>query len=309
MKKTLSLIVSSIISLASLSATEEEVSTNPFYSKGYMSTELSRERGRIESKHILNASFGHKNLHTYSELGLTLDARIENDKKYIYSVSRNVTIPKIIFGVNILDNEDSHLSVELSSRPLQDIFDSKILFSANALGLHAKYIMDKPEGKLSIIQGFFREYKSKYRVISTTQLSLEEINQTGAYATFSLNIKEPVLEITDDNPCRRKIKTFQSIFGYKGDVFNIPFAYIAGYWINDQYLKAKDSGYVGVKIGEAKAAKDWSVELYATAFKMPYREYGVFSKITYYAKDNLCLTQEQSWMNPFKMTYKIKHLF
>lgn len=304
MKKPLSLIVSSIISLASLSATEEEESTNPFYSKGYMSTELSRERGRIESKHILNASFGHKNLHTYSELGLNLDARIKNDKKYIYSVSRKVTIPKIIFGVNILDNEDSHLSVELSSRPLQDIFDSKILFSTTVPGLHVRYSMDRPEGKLTVKQGFFRDYGS------ITQLSLEEINQTGAYAKFSLNIREPVVKITDDNPCRRKIKTFQSIFGYKGDIFNLPLhAYIAAYWITDQYFKTKDSGYLGVKLGEAKAAKDWSVDLYATALKTPDRKYGVFSTITYYVNNNLCLTQEQSWMNPLKMTYKIKHLF
>jgi hypothetical protein len=304
MKKTLSLIVSSIISLASLSATEEEVSTNPFYSKGHMTTELSRERGKIESKHILNTSFGHKNQSTYSELGLTLDARIKNDRKYLYSVSRGLTLSKIILGVNILENEDNHLSVELSRRFVQDIFDSKILFSATEPGLHFKYSMDRPEGKLTVKQGFFRRYGS------ITQLSLEEINQTGAYAKFSLNIREPIVKITDDNPCRRKIKTFQSIFGYKGDVFNIPLhAYIAGYWITDQYFKVKDSGYVGVKLGEANAAKDWSVDLYATALKTPYREYGVFSTITYYIKDNLCLTQEQSWMNPFKMTYKIKHLF
>ena len=292
MKKTLLLIASSIISLTSLFATEEEVSTNPFYSKGYMSTELSREHGKMESKHILNASFGHKNQSTYSELGLTLDARIKNDRKYLHSVSRELTILKIIFGVNILENENNHLSVELSRRPLRDIFDSKLLFSTTVPGIHAKYSMERPEGKLTVKQGFFGDY------VSITQLSLEEIKETGAYAKFSLNAGKST------------VKIFQSILGYKGDIFNIPFhSYIAGCWITDRYFKAIDSGYAGVKLGDAKVAKDWSVDVYATAIKTPDREYGVFSTITYYLKDNLCLTQEQSWMNPFKMTYKIKHSF
>lgn len=164
--------------------------------------------------------------------------------------------------------------------------------------------MDRPEGKLTVKQGFFRDYGT------ITQLSLERINQTGAYAKFSLNIRKPVIKITDDNPCRKSIKTFQSIFGYKGDIFNIPLhAYISGSWITYQYFKAKDSGYVGIKLGEANAAKDWSVDLWATALKNPYRKYDVFSTVTYCLKDNLCITQEQSWMKPFKMTYKIKHLF
>jgi len=314
MKKTLLLIVLSTLSLSSLSATEEGESANPFYCRGYMSTELSRELTNIsftESKQNLNASFGHKNQSTYSELGLTLSTIIQKDQEYIYDVLRDLTIPKIIFGVNILENENNHLSVELSKRPLQDIFDSKILFSTNESGLHFKYSMDKPEGKLTVKQGFFINSGS------ITQFSLEGINQTGAYAKLSLNIGKPIVKITDDNPCRSPIKTFQSILGYKGYVFNIPLhAYIAGYWINvpkyrpkDQYCKSIDSGYAGVKLGDAKVAKDWSVDLYATAFKTSHREYGIFSTITYYIKDNLCLTQEQSWMNPFKMTYKIKYIF